>query len=1163
MTRKQKNSASTRSLQIETLNHRIMLDAAGFIDPVFYGPSPYQSEADTPAGFVPVADCDECVLGLETFEDGTLDFGLQIDEGQVIGPGFSTGSDNLTDSVDGDDGIIDGTGQTGDGGFSYFSFGNTFTVQMPSLMQSAGLVWTDGDPAITNVIFEAFDENGNSLGTVEAGAIADDSFMGTTGEDRFFGVSYGDGVTTGVTSIQITNVGGLGIEIDHIQFANCSECCEIDLELTKTVDATVVEEGDVLTWTIEISNNEATATEAATGVQIGDVLPAGLTVVGAGVTNGTFSPGTGIWALNGALEPGESETLTVQTIVDAGLSDGQMIVNTAQVIAANENDVDSTPNNDDGTQSEDDEASAKVTVQVNEPVIDLELNKDVDVDVVNAGDTATWTVSVTNNEANATAAATGVTIADVLPAGISVVSVTPSGSGVFAGDTWTLVDPLAPGQSATLTVVTTIDAGLAGGAMLVNTAYVATANETDFDSTPGDTDLVQDDADDAKVTIKELIDLELTKVIADTSGNEITWVVSLTNDAIGANAAATGVLVEDVLPAGVTFVDAITTGDSSFSDGIWTINESIEPGETLTLTLVAAIDDDLPSGAVVTNVAQVTAADQMDVDSVPDNDNGDQSEDDEAAVQFVVPSAELLMLSGHAYVDTNNDGVFQSNELPLLGVEIQLMGTDLGGNSVNLTTFTNLEGAYKFNDLQPGTYMVTQTQPVQFVDGRDTLGNLGGDDTVNDKFTVVLDANATDYDFGELGLLPEYVNKRLYLTSTPYTDWQYIDVRQSSIWYSFDVAHQAFLEANAQVGEGGSAVVEIFDADMNLVGSQSFGTSGEAGNAPVLLQGDGQFFMQVSGDVVVQSLSLVISSPSVNVSGNQLIAVGTAGNDNIQLQLGSEQHVLDINGLIYEFAADVVTDLHIGAATGNDSVTIIGTELDEVSSAIGTSGSLSSVNYQVHTYSFDQTTFVGGGGYDYSQVYGSLGDDKLDALPEDTKLTTPDTVLHVLGYDRVDAYGRGGWDYASLYGTQGADNFVATESYSLLGGHGHLAYTKGFERVDAFGRGGMDTATLFDSSGDDVFVSNALYSLMSTGTRLSYTKGFELVTAKAVGGGHDVARFNQLVAGDSFVAAADEAKIATVAGRDDRAVGFDAVFAAGEDFDVFVDDFNGLVHIDN
>ena len=335
MTHRSRNKKNRKQLAVEQLDQRIVLDGAGFIPATFIGPSAYLSEADTPDNFLPVQDCDECVTGIETFEDESLDFGITIDQGEIIGPGFSTGLDNLTDSVDGDDGTIDGTGQSGNGGHSYFTFGNTLTITFPEIMQSAGLVWTDADTASTNVIFEAFDQDGNSLGIVDAGDIADDSIMGTTAEDRFFGILYGDGVDTGVASIEIRNVGGSGIEIDHIQFANCSLCCdEIDLELTKTVDDDVVEVGDTVSWTVTIENNPATAEVAATGVQISDLLPAGLTLQSVALTNGSYTAATGTWTLIGPLDPGETETLTLTTTVNPGFVGGDMIVNVAEVSAA-------------------------------------------------------------------------------------------------------------------------------------------------------------------------------------------------------------------------------------------------------------------------------------------------------------------------------------------------------------------------------------------------------------------------------------------------------------------------------------------------------------------------------------------------------------------------------------------------------------------------------------------------------------------------------------------------------------------------------------------------------------------------------------------------------------------------------------------------------------
>ena len=65
------------------------------------------------------------------------------------------------------------------------------------------------------------------------------------------------------------------------------------------------------------------------------------------------------------------------------------------------------------------------------------------------------------------------------------------------------------------------------------------------------------------------------------------------------------------------------------------------------------------------------------------------------------------------------------------------------------------------------------------------------------------------------------------------------------------------------------------------------------------------------------------------------------------------------------------------ASTGNDHVTVIGTDLDDTASVVGDAGHLHSSAYSVNTYSSENTTFVSGGGNDYSQLYGSLSDDHL------------------------------------------------------------------------------------------------------------------------------------------------------------------------------------------
>lgn len=148
---------------------------------------------------------------LEDFEDHLLDKpGVSASAGGVtsviFGPGYH-------DSVDADDGVIDGSGLLGD---SYFyRYGNMSILfrfdasVLGELPTHAGLVWTDGESPI---IFEAFDANGASLGILN-GSHSTSGYTGQTDEDRFYGAIHGDGIS----AIRIGAQYG-GIEIDHLQF---------------------------------------------------------------------------------------------------------------------------------------------------------------------------------------------------------------------------------------------------------------------------------------------------------------------------------------------------------------------------------------------------------------------------------------------------------------------------------------------------------------------------------------------------------------------------------------------------------------------------------------------------------------------------------------------------------------------------------------------------------------------------------------------------------------------------------------------------------------------------------------------------------------------------------------------------------------------------------
>ena len=171
---------------------------------IFDPDQPYLSIDDSPFP----TDADD--FALEDFEDGLVDiFGVTIDGGVIRDPS------NFTDSVDADDGVIDGSGTDG---HSYWQLQGTegFTISfdkeaLGGLPRLVGYAWTDGN---VDGLFrlEAFDNMGVSVFEVVLGNLV---HTGTTEEDRFIGVEFARGIASLFLS---TSFGG--IEIDHLQYAS-------------------------------------------------------------------------------------------------------------------------------------------------------------------------------------------------------------------------------------------------------------------------------------------------------------------------------------------------------------------------------------------------------------------------------------------------------------------------------------------------------------------------------------------------------------------------------------------------------------------------------------------------------------------------------------------------------------------------------------------------------------------------------------------------------------------------------------------------------------------------------------------------------------------------------------------------------------------------------
>jgi len=128
----------------------------------------------------------------------------------------------------------------------------------------------------------------------------------------------------------------------------------IDLELVKEVDNLEPFAESNVNFTIDLTNM---GPNNATGVEVQDLLPSGYRFVSYVSTVGSFNENSGIWNV-GDIANLTTETLVITTQV---LSTGDW-ENITQVVASNELDLDSTPNNDDSF--EDDYSTSRTNPKV-------------------------------------------------------------------------------------------------------------------------------------------------------------------------------------------------------------------------------------------------------------------------------------------------------------------------------------------------------------------------------------------------------------------------------------------------------------------------------------------------------------------------------------------------------------------------------------------------------------------------------------------------------------------------------------------------------------------------------------------------------------------------------------------------------------------------------
>ena len=287
-----------------------------------------------------------------------------------------------------------------------------------------------------------------------------------------------------------------------------------DVGVTKTVSTANPAAGGNVTFTVSATNN---GPELATAVSVTDLLPAGLTYVSSTPSVGTYTPGTGVWSV-GNLANGASATLSIVATVTT-LSP---VVNTATITT---------------TSTDANAANNSASASVNVVDANLAVTKTVSNATPAFNSNVTFTVTVTNNGADT---AQAVSVADALPAGLTLVSATPS-TGSYAAGVWT-VGNMANGASATLSIVATVTTHTA----ITNRA---TASATTYDPTPAN------NAASAVVNVPDA-NLAVPKTVSNATpglNSNVTFTVTVRNNGPDT---AQGVAVADAPSGGLTLVSA-------------------------------------------------------------------------------------------------------------------------------------------------------------------------------------------------------------------------------------------------------------------------------------------------------------------------------------------------------------------------------------------------------------------------------------------------------------------------------------------------------------------------------------------------------------------------------------------------------------------------------
>lgn len=312
-----------------------------------------------------------------------------------------------------------------------------------------------------------------------------------------------------------------------------------DLQLNKSSNLINANYGDIVIWTLKITNN---GPNVGTGIRLKDLIPDGLIILSCDDEN--YNKKTGILNID-SLNMGESKIINIKTLVNKTGT----FINEASV-SGKEYDWDLKNNNDSASLNVNPSADLAVEILVNDT--NPKFNSLVK-----------WTLRVTNDGPDE---ATGVVVCDLLSKDLIYLSST--GNYDVRSGLWN-IGTLERGKSVSIDIVTLVNKT----GKIANDASVS-GKEYDWNLT--------NNYDNQSIDVEVCADLAIEKLVNDTNpkfNSLVEWTLRVTNNGPDT---ATGVVVCDILPEGLISID------KSFN-GRWNVGKLIN-NQTKELTIICLVN---------------------------------------------------------------------------------------------------------------------------------------------------------------------------------------------------------------------------------------------------------------------------------------------------------------------------------------------------------------------------------------------------------------------------------------------------------------------------------------------------------------------------------------------------------------------------------------------